>query len=782
MNFAGVRCAWFAYLLLFASVSSAAGETISGDDGNADEALRATIPALVQAQIDDRKLPGAVVLIGNPDRIQYVAAIGDRATGEPMSRDTIFDLASLTKVIATTTAVMQLAEQKKIALDSPAAHYWPAFGANGKGRITVRQLLAHTSGLRPDLDLKKKWKGRAQALRLIAAERPVATGGKMLYSDINFEVLGEIVQRVSGLPLERYCQRHIFTPLGMRDTGFRPARAVLARVAPTGLLGGIPQRGSVHDPTAFRMGGVAGHAGLFGSADDLARFARAMLNGGSLDDVRILRADTVAAMLTPQSPSAPEGWRGLGWKLEAPLVANRDTLPPLGAMSHTGYTGTAIWIDPVSRRFLVALSNRVYPDGKGDAGPLRSQLAETLAATQAPLEASDIAAAQPQLASYVAAPSIPATVSTGIDVLEQEKFAPIAGLRIGLITNQTGVDGAGRRTFDILRAAPQVRLAALFSPEHGLYGKLDEKVASGVEPDSGLPIFSLYGDIKRPSAAALDGLDALVFDIQDAGARFYTYSTTMAYTMEAAAQRGIPFFVLDRPNPIGADRAIGPLLDGDLFSFTGYFRLPVQHGMTVGELARLYNVENKIGADLRVIAMHGYRRDMWYDQTGLNWTAPSPNLRTIKQAALYSGVALVEGANVSVGRGTGQPFELLGAPWIDGAQLAHYLRGRAIPGVHFEATAFRPQKDRYAGILCRGIRVVLDDRKTLNAPVLGVELASALYALYPTQFQLDRTLGMVGSRAVLEAIRQHVRPDDIAAGWRPAVEQFMAMRAKYLIY
>lgn len=746
------------------------------------------VAQIVQAQIDAHKLPGAVVLIGDQNQVQYAAAFGNRAlTPRPqvMTRDTIFDLASLTKVIATTTAILQLSEKKRIGLDSPVTRYWPGFGANGKEKITIRQLLAHSSGLRPDLDLQHNWSGRAAALRLIQAEHPVANpGAGVLYSDINFEVLGEVVSRVSGLTLDRYCQRYIFAPLRMTDTGFRPAMAAWSRVAPTVLRVGATTRNIVHDPTAYRMGGVAGHAGLFSTADDLGRFARALLNGGSLDGARILRAETVAAMLVPQSPAQQSAWRGLGWKLDAPFAGNRNELPQLGALSHTGYTGTALWIDPVTRHFLIILSNRVYPDGNGDVIALRDRLVAWLAATQARLSSAEIAVSQPQLATFIAA--LPATgpgaVMTGIDVLEQEQFARLAGLRIGLITNQTGVDGAGRRTIDILQQAPNLKLTALFSPEHGLYGNRDEAIASDIEPVSGLPVYSLYGAAKRPDPAILNDLDVLVFDMQDAGARFYTYSTTMAYAMQAAAQRGIPFYVLDRPDPVPADHPAGPLLDADLLSFTGYFPLPVQPGMTLGELARLFNVENGINADLHVIRMRGYRRAMWYDQTGLDWVAPSPNLQTVAQVTLYAGVALLEGANVSVGRGTGQPFEIVGAPWINENQLADYLNQRKIGGVHFDPATFRPQKNNYAGMLCNGIQITLVDRTKLNAPELGIELLSALNTLYPEQFDLTKTLGMIGSRSVLDALQRHVAPEIIAAQWLPDIEQFKSMREKYLIY
>lgn len=746
-----------------------------------DGAALNAIEGIVRQEIDAGRLPGAVVLIGGEGGenggVLYRRAFGDRQMRParlPMREDTIFDLASLTKPLATATAVMQLVEQGRLDLDAPAARYWPEFAGQGKAAITLRQLLSHHSGLRADLDLRQPWSGRDTARRLILAERPLAAPGtRYLYSDINFEVLGELVERASGLPLEAYCRQRIFAPLGMQDTGFKPADT--ARIAPT--EGG--RQGAVHDPTAWRMGGVAGHAGLFSSADDLARFARMLLAGGELDGVRVLQAASVAAMTLPQAAHPPAHPRGLGWDLAAPFAANRAALPALGAYGHTGFTGTALWIDPVSRVYLILLSNRVHPDGRGDVKPLRERLAAVLGEALGRLSEQELLAARPELAAQVAAAP---RVQTGLDLLAAQGYAPLRGLRVGLITNHTGRDAHGRHALDLLGSAPGVRLAALFSPEHGFYGDRDEKVGSGAEPATGLPIHSLYGATRRPTPAMLQGLDALVFDIQDAGARFYTYITTLAYAMEAAAGQGMPIYVLDRPDPITADAVQGPMLDANRTSFTGYYPLPVRHGMTVAEVARYFNAEAGIGADLRVIPMRGYDRRAWYDQTGLPWVGPSPNLHSLVQATLYPGVGMVEGANVSVGRGTDAPFELLGAPWIDAEELARHLEARALPGVRFSPAAFTPRSSRYQGRNCQGVRLAVTDRDALDAPALGIELAAALHSLYPQDFRLDATHGSIGSAKVLAAIAKGDDPRAIAAGWRPELEAFRARRARYLLY
>lgn len=785
--------AGLALLLVLVPAAAAPVQALAGTETQAapQAAEFEPLAGIVEDQIRSGNIPGAVILVGSRDGILYRQAFGYRALRPeklPMTVDTVFDLASLTKVVATTTAVMQLAERGKLRLEDPVARYWPAFGKNGKDRITVRALLTHYSGLRPDLDLKRKWQGYGTALKLIAAEKPVRTPGTtFIYSDINFEVLGEIVRRVSGLPLDAYCKRHIFKPLGMKDTGFAPPTALHGRIAPTVYRYGEMLQGEVHDPTAARMGGIAGHAGVFSTADDLAIFARMLLDGGSIGGVQVLKPATVEKMTVPQSPPGTARLRGLGWDVGASFAANRDELPPVGAYGHTGFTGTSLWIDPVSQTYVIVLTNRVHPDGGGDVAPLRAGISAAVAAARGTISIDDARARRPSLAAYFEAAKAAGAgrkgrLETGIDVLAAEGFTPLSGLRIGLITNHTGRDAAGRRTLDLLFQARGVKLAALFSPEHGLYGNLDEKIASGAEPGTSLPVYSLYGDARRPTGAMLEGLDALVFDVQDAGVRFYTYITTMAYAMEAAAGKGLDFYVLDRPNPIGGEAVQGPLLDEDLKSFTGYFPLPVRHGMTVGELAQMFNAENRIGAKLHVIRMRGWQRGNWYDETGQQWVAPSPNLRTLTQAALYPGVALVEGANVSVGRGTEAPFELLGAPWIDGNELAAYLNGRNIQGVRFVPADFVPSENRYKNRLCHGVRIALTERQTLDAPALGVEIASALYRLYPQDFQLDKTLSLIGSRQVLAALRNGEDPGAIAAQWQGRVEEFRALRARYLLY
>jgi uncharacterized protein YbbC (DUF1343 family)/CubicO group peptidase (beta-lactamase class C family) len=758
--------------------------------------LAAISPAVEQA-IREGKMPGAVVVIGHSGRVVYRRAFGYRALVPrrlPMRLDTIFDLASLTKVIATTTAIMQLLEQGKLRLEDPVASYWPEFGADGKDEITVRELMTHYSGLPPDLQLEPAWSGYETAMKMIEQASPIfPPGTRFMYSDVNYETLGELVRRLSGQPLNIYCAQHIFKPLRMRNTMFLPPASLRPRIAPSQYRDGDhgPMLwGVVHDPTAQDMEGVAGHAGLFSTADDLAIFAQMVLDGGRSRGVRVLSALAVDKMTSPQTPPGKMAVRGLGWDIDSPFSSNRGDLFPVGSYGHTGFTGTSIWIDPFSRTYVILLTNAVHPEGKGDVIALRSEIAGIAAAAYGHMPTARELAARPTVTSYsellnsyrTPAPANDKT-QTGIDVLESQAFAPLAGLRVGLITNQSGCDAAGRRTIDVLARAPGVKLAAIFSPEHGILGVADQKVASTRDAATGLPIYSLYGDTNRPSDAMLAGLDALVYDIQDAGVRFYTFETTLGYTLEAAARKGLAYFVLDRPDPLGGFNVEGPLLDSDQRSFVSYFPEPVRQGMTVGELAQMFNREQHLGAKLTVIKMRNWHRTDWFDETGLGWVNPSPNLRDLTEVTLYPGLCMIEGSNVSVGRGTDRPFEVVGAPWIDGQKLANYLDSRRIQGVRFLAADFTSAASHFSGQVCHGVEINLVDRDALDSPELGVELASALFKLFPQDFKLESTLPLTGSRAVLDGIRQGRDPRRLAYEWEQhQLQPFRRMRAQYLLY
>ncbi len=375
-----------------------------------------------------------------------------------------------------------------------------------------------------------------------------------------------------------------------------------------------------------------------------------------------------------------------------------------------------------------------------------------------------------------------ARVQTGLDVLEAQKFAPLRGKRVGLITNHTGLDARERSTVDVLSHAPGVQLVALFSPEHGLAGRSDEKIASTKDPATGLPVHSLYGETRRPTDEMLQGIDALVFDVQDAGVRFYTYTTTLAYCMEEAAKHNIAFFVLDRPNPLGGEIIEGPMLDADKTSFVAYYPLPVRYGLTIGELAQFFNAENHIGADLHVIAMKNWHRNYFFESTGIKWIPPSPNLRTTKGSILYPGIEILQNAGVSVGRGTQTPFEEFGAPWLNGDEVAAALNERHLTGLHFAAQLFIPVGDLYSGQRCGGAAIRVTDRFSVRSVRTGLEIAAILQRLYPKQFETEKLLFLAGNSDTIQQLQSGVAPEKIVASWSAALSAFDQIRRKYFLY
>jgi uncharacterized protein YbbC (DUF1343 family)/CubicO group peptidase (beta-lactamase class C family) len=755
------------------------------------------VDAVIQNAISDG-IPGAVLIVGHDGAVIYRKAYGARALEpgrEAMTVDTVFDLASLTKVIVTTTAVMQLVERGKVRLNDPVMKYLPEFAQNGKADITVRQLLTHYSGLAPDLDLKTWWEGKETAYRMAFAETPQdVVGSKFSYSDINFIVLGALVERVSGERLDEYATRHIFLPLKMTRTRYLPPAAWRVKIAPTQydeherML-----RGVVHDPTARRMGGVAGQAGLFSTGDDLSKFAQALLDGGD----GILSAMSVEKMTRPEQPPSAAVLRGFGWDIDSPFSSNRGDLLPVGGFGHTGFTGTSMWIDPTTRTYIILLTNAVHPRGKGNAIALRSKVATAVAAAL-PLTTSEKEALRGEsITGYNEAQSAARRMNTrngavknGIDVLEEHGFDAlrVAGgkKRVGVVTNQTGVDLEGRRTIDVLAGAAGISLDAIFSPEHGVTGTLDTTdIHNSKDAATGVPVYSVYGGTdaaRRPAADVMKALDAVVIDIQDAGVRFYTYETTLGYFLEAAAAAGVEVIVLDRPDPITGSFVQGPVADAGRESFTDYWTVPVRHGMTLGELAKMFNGERNIHAKLTVVPMQGWQRGDWFDSTGLAWVNPSPNLRSVTEAALYPGVALIEGTNVSVGRGADTPFEVVGAPWIKSRELAAYLNGRGIGGVRFVPVTFTPAASVYSGLKCEGVNIVLTERNALDAPELGIELAAALKKLYPADFKMERMAELLVNQAAYEGLVAGKDPRRIAQDWQEELEKFEVVRKKYLIY
>lgn len=804
----------------------------------------ARIDEAVAESIKRKEMPGAVVLVGRKGRIVYRKAFGNRSvepTTEPMTVDTIFDLASLTKVVATATSVMMLVEQGKVRLGDAVSRYIPEFAQAGKERVTVEQLLTHRAGFIADNSIHDYEHGTQEAMRRIYELKPeYEPGTRFLYSDVGYIVAAEIVRRVSGKTLDQFAKENIFAPLAMSATAYYPflfdaanpdtsyaagngnkeskiigeakvSRAVLQstylkpdakealRIAPTEKRAGrkgdenIFMRGEVHDPRSYLLGGVAGHAGLFSIADDLAVFCQMILNGGSLGGVRILSPYSVERMTQPRGVPVNE-LRGIGWDVGTSFSTNRGDLFPAGTFGHTGFTGTSMWIDPASETFVVFLSNRVHPNGKGDVSRVRSLVAAIVAGSIIAPPYAPLFDHIGDPAYYEAAPTTSSRrtiieqvhpVLAGIDVLERDGFKQLEGRNVGLITNHTGRNRDGKSTVDIFAAAKNLKLVALFAPEHGLRGLLDEFVGNTKDEKTGLPVYSLYDSkTKRPDDDMLKGIDTLVFDIQDIGARFYTYITTAGYVMEEAAKRGIKFVVLDRPNPINGVDVEGPVADEELTrnSFIAYHTIPVRHGMTVGELMTMVNAEKKINADLTVIKASGWRRADYFDSTALTWVNPSPNMRSLAQAVLYPGIGLLETTNLSVGRGTDTPFEIFGSPWLDGRRLAEALNGAGLAGVRFVPVRFTPKSSKFANEECGGVNVIVTDRAAFKPVATGIEIAYQLHKMYTTAWKVDDYLRLLVNRAVLQALKDGKAPHEITALWQPGLAEFRRLREKYLLY
>jgi SSS family transporter len=881
--------------------------------------------AAINRAIAEKKLPGAVLLVGHDGKVLFEQAYGVRkyagepgpdgkpSAAEPMTTDTIFDMASLTKCLVTATAIMQLVEQGKVDVDAPVVTYLPEFGANGKDTVTVRELLTHYSGLPPDVNLKDAWglaaPDKAEGIRrAMNASLDSVPGTKFVYSDINFITLGAIVEKISGEPLDVYAQRHIFGPLGMTHTSYHPFAktcgpvvkvgaavepgtkpvgrilvacpagtwspySIVPETAPTqhdneGTAETNPDfdhllRGTVHDPTTRRMGGVAGHAGVFSTAGDVSKFASALLEKLLYGTGPFpLKQATLRLMTTPEQPKTAEGGatiftpdgkpttgvavRGFGWDINSAFSRPRGAVFPIGSFGHTGFTGTTLWMDPGSDSYVVLLSNSVHPRGAPNISPLRSEVDTDVAralgvGTQKIDCATQLCSVQemqpwdrPSKTATLspsptdrdeAAVNKTSQVSVGIDVLEHDGFAELKALaaqhggklRIGLLTNQTGVDAAGKRTIDVLReAGGGIELVRLFSPEHGIFGAKDSmEIGQEVDPASGLKVTSLYGpkdSDKRPKAEDLKDLDAVVVDLQDAGVRFYTYESVVGYFVEAAAceqaaGHDLTVVVLDRPALIGGVAVQGPVSD-TAASYINFMPEPVRNGMTLGELAEFdagvhpgacgANPEAK-NPTVAVVKMQGWRRPEFFDQTGVRWVNPSPNLRSVEAAVLYPGLGMLDYANVSVGRGTDMPFQVFGAglapaaknapavpAWFDGKAVADYLTARKIPGVTFAPTRFAVAEtsEKYPGHgqTIEGVRMTVTDRTALDSPEMGIEILSALHHLYPTQFKLEKAAGLVANSETMEALARGEDPKAIAARWTPALANFKSQRQKYLLY
>lgn len=732
------------------------GGTRTGPAIGSEDAARWTpIDVAVQTALDAGKMPGCVVVVGRHDDVLFERAYGSRAILPerlPMTTDTVFDLASLTKPIATATSVMILVDRGRLDLDARASKYVPELGKLPP--FTVGQLLLHTSGLPAATPMADWSPDRTDVIRRIGAlTLKAGPGERFNYSDVGYVVLQEIVERLSGKPLSTFAAEEIFGPLGMRDTGFVPSPELRARAAPTEQRDGGFIQGEVHDPRAFALGGVGGNAGVFSTAHDVSRFASAMLYLGAPPDHRLFGRKTFVRFV--ERHDTPKGGRSFGWDIDSTFAKHRSPLLSARAFGHGGYTGTALWIDPEKDLFVLFLSNRVHPDGKGAVNPLIGEIA-TLA----------ISASQ---------------VKTGIDVLRAESFERLRGANVGLVTNASAKATDGTTTIDALRAASNVTVRAIFTPEHGLTADREGIIANSSYGD--VPIYSLYGKRYTPTDEALAGIDTIVFDLQDVGMRFYTYASTMKRAMKVADERHLRFVVLDRPNPLGGVDVQGPVLsDSDAKGFVNHHRLPLRHGMTMGELARLFAADDALDLRPDVVRMIGWRRKDAFSATGLTWSPPSPNLKSLRAVLLYPAIGLLESTNVSVGRGTDMPFEIVAAPWMDANAIVKKLAEKNISGVRFETVEVTPTSSVYAKKKCRGLRIAITDPTSFEPIRTGIAIAEVVHDLHPNEWEFDGLDKMLRYGPAMDAIRAGKGLADIEATWAEHLGAFKAHRAAFLLY
>lgn len=739
------------------------------------------IPPLVEDSLQEGQMAGAVVCIGRRDGIAYLQSFGNRQlkpTIIPMTNDTVFDLASLTKPLATGLSIMQLVDSGQVRLRDPVRLYLPDFGRNGKESVTIHQLLTHQGGLIPDNALSDYEDGPDQAWKNIY-DLPLSTpaGTQFKYTDVGFLVLGKVVEEVTGKSLDEYTQQNIYSPLQLKSTGFTPADEVAKKAAATEMRDGRWMVGEVHDPRSYLLHGVAGHAGLFSSAEDLAVLCRMMLNQGTWNGQRVLSPSAVRRMSAPEL--LPKNQiRGLGWDKLSGYSSNRGEYFSAEAFGHGGFTGTSLWVDPELDLFVIFLSNRLHPDGKGSVNRLAGTIGTIAAAALE--ELSEVTETTPTPQSNTERPT---RVKTGADVLVESQFAAIAGKKVGLITNHTGRTTDGQSLVTQFAQAPNVELAAIFSPEHGFKGELDQaQIDDGIDLESGVKIHSLYGESRKPTEAMLKGLDVLIFDIQDIGTRFYTYISTMGLAMEAASEHNLKFMVLDRPNPLGGIEVAGPVLDLGEESFVGFHPISVQHGMTVGELALMFREELQLPLQLEIIPCQDWNDRRSLEKTGLPWIPPSPNMRRFTAARLYPGIGLLEMTNLSVGRGTDTPFEWIGAPWIDGAALAEHLKHAELPGVAFIPVRFTPESSKYQGVECQGVNFVITDHEEFDSIKLGWTVATALRDLYPNNWENKNYARLLGDTLVNEALRAGKSVEEIEAIYKNELTEFRVRRDRHLLY
>ncbi|NUM53765.1 MAG: DUF1343 domain-containing protein [Candidatus Hydrogenedentes bacterium] len=732
---------------------------------NGAPSIQDQVRAALESAVREAKAPGAVAYVGDIEHTHAHVATGARQLVPdllPAETDTVYDLASLTKVVATTTAIMLLTENGTVDLGAPVSKYLPipAFGL-----ITVKHCITHTAGLNPGRPFYKECNTiDAMLERYAAIPLKWPPGTRWLYSDVGFMILGRIVERASGEKLDAFCQKRIFDPLELRDTRFNPPAKWATRCAATEQCPwrGRMMIGQVHDENAYAVGGVAGHAGLFGTASDLAAYIRALLTD------RILKRETVDRMLNLNvTPAWP--WQGVGWQLDAWPTKNFGFLPARDSAGHAGWTGTSAWLDRKAGRFAILLSNTCHPSrATRDNETLRRSFHTPIGKMYYPNSTN---------------------VHTGLDRLVREDFRDLRGKRVALLTHHAAIDQFGRHILDVFARAPDVTIVRLFSPEHGIGGQAEAGASVGAQ-QAPIPVVSLYGKRTAPTRDELHGIDTLVIDLQDVGARYYTYAATMKACLKACADAGVPVLVLDRPNPAGGVTLEGPIA-ANPNSLVCWGAVPARHGMTMGEIAEWFRANDLKDSklNLSVNLLDSWQPERLFDECSLAWVPPSPNIPTPQTALLYTGTCLFEGTNVSEGRGTDAPFATIGAPWIDAARVIAALPAEATAGLRIEPIVYTPRSipgkassPKFKDEECEGVRIGVADAAAARPFAATVAMFCAMKRVHANKFAWEKSFDVLaGSSALRERIDRGDDPMRIIADYAAPLAAFDAVRPKLYV-
>ncbi|HRK33439.1 MAG TPA: DUF1343 domain-containing protein [Candidatus Hydrogenedentes bacterium] len=718
------------------------------------------IRVALEDAVEKAKAPGAVAYVGDLEHTHAHIAVGSRQTVPavlPAEPDTLYDLASVTKVMATATAILLLNQDGVVDLDAPVTDFLPipAFST-----ISVRHCITHTAGLNPGRPFYKDSNTIDGMLERYAA-MPLSwpAGTRWLYSDVGYMILGRIVELASKQKFDAFCRQRIFEPFKLTRTAFNPPAEWVVNCAATenSEWRGKVMIGQVHDENAYAVGGVAGHAGLFSTASDIARYARALLAG------QILKLETVAAM-AKVGATAAWPWQGLGWQLDAWPTKNFGFLPARDAMGHAGWTGTSVWIDRKANRFVILLSNTCHPSrDRRDNESLRKVFHTAVGKLYYPKSTN---------------------AHCGLDRLVREDFRDLRGKRVALLTHHAAVDQLGRHILDVFALAPNVKIVRLFSPEHGIRGQAEAGAAVS-EQESKIPVVSLYGKRTAPLPDELAGVDVFVIDLQDVGARFYTYPATMKACLKACAAAKVPVLVLDRPNPIGGSILEGPLAASS-DSMVCWGLVPVRHGMTMGEIA-LYLRDTELRdltLSVSVNALDSWAPERLFSECSLPWIPPSPNIPTPETALIYSGTCLFEGCNVNEGRGTDAPFMQFGAPWVDSQRVLSAVPAAALAGVSIEAVSYTPKSipgraanPKYKEKGCHGLRIALHNAHAVRPFTTAIALIIALRDTHSDHFKWEKSFDVLaGGPQLREAIERGDSADKIVADAAAGIAAFNATR------